>query len=188
MPSASQPHEPLLQLKLTLRDIEPPIWRRLLVPGSVTLLRLHRIFQIAMGWEDYHLYGFRIAEADYGEPDPDGPMGMKSARRAKLGQVVTHRRQVFTYQYDFGDDWHHDIVVEEIGSPQPGVNYPVLIDGSRACPPEDCGGPWGYGGLLAIIRDPSHEEYPDRLEWLREGFDPEVFDRDQVNRRLARMR
>ena len=115
-------------------------------------------------------------------------MGMKSARGVKLGQVVTNQGQVFTYQYDFGDDWQHDIVVEEIGSPQPGVNYPVLIDGSRACPPEDCGGPWGYGGLLAIIRDPSHEEYLGRLEWLGEGFDPEVFDLDQANSRPVRMR
>ena len=188
MPPGHQQAGTLLQLKVTLRDIDPPIWRRLLVPCSVTLFRLHRLLQIAMGWEDYHLYAFNIAGVEYGEPVPDWPTDNKSARRFRLEQVVFVQGQRFAYQYDFGDNWEHDILVEHILARAPGTRYPVCIDGSRACPPEDCGGPWGYAELLEIIQDPSHEEYLDRLEWLGEGLDPEAFNLDLVNQRLARMR
>ena len=115
---------------VTLRALDPPIWRRLLVPGSVILLQLHRILQIAMEWEDYHLYAFNIAGVEYGEPDPDWPPGVKVARRVKLEQVITRR----------------------------------CIDGSRACPPDDCGGFWGYSELLEIIDDSGHEEHMERME------------------------
>jgi len=141
-----------------------------------------------MGWEDYHLYAFKIAGVEYGEPDPDGPTDMKSARWVKADQVINRRRQRFTYQYYFGDDWQHDLVVEEILPPDPGTRYPRCIDGSSSGPPEDCGGPWGYAELLEITRDPSHEECLERMELLGEGFDPEAFDLDQVNHRLARLR
>jgi len=112
-----------------------------LVPGSITLLRLHRILQIAMGWEDYHLYAFKIAGVEYGEPDPDWPPDTKLAGRVKLDQVISLRGQRFSYHYDFGDDRQHDVVSEDILSPDPGVRRPACLDGSRACPPEDCGGP-----------------------------------------------
>ena len=186
---AEQKNETIYQLKITLKESKPPIWRRIQVPANITLHKLHAILQCVMGWYDYHLYGFRIAGIEYGIPDPDGDFDefdLKDSRRARLNKVISGEKAVFTYDYDFGDGWEHQILVEKILPAESGVQYPVCLAGKRACPPEDCGGIGGYEDLLKIIRNPAHEEYEEMMEWLGGPFDPEEFDIEDINPYLAR--
>ena len=174
------------QLKITLRDVKPPVWRRIQVPASITLAKLHLVVQAAMGWENYHLYSFSAGGTKYGEPDPE--LQLRSARSARLNAVAPGPRAKLQYTYDFGDSWEHDIVVEKALASEPGVHYPMCVAAKRACPPEDCGGAWGYEELLDILGDPEHEEYEERLEWAGGTFDPEAFDLDAANAALRRLR
>jgi hypothetical protein len=172
------------QLKITLKDIRPPIWRRVQVQDC-SLGKLHEIVQTCMGWGDCHLHAFEIGGEQYGPPDPDGMMEYADERKLKLSRVVNAGLTKFTYTYDFGDNWEHTIQVEKTLPAEPGVRYPRCVAGKRACPPEDCGGPWGYGDFLEAIENPKHPEHEDRLEWVGSEFDPEAFDIDAVNERLA---
>lgn len=175
------------QLKVTLKNTRPPIWRRVLVPGNVSLEKLHDILQVVMGWEDYHLHQFIVGDTYYGTRDPDaGIWGMeaRSERAARLSQVAPAEKSKFTYEYDFGDSWYHDILVEKITPPEKGVSYPVCIKGKGACPPEDVGGIWGYYAFLEAIKDPSNPEHGDMLEWAGGSFDPEEFDLEGINQAL----
>ena len=174
----------IYQLKVTLEEIEPPIWRRLEVPGDITLARLHSVIQLAMGWQDYHLHEFRIGDVTYGEPNPefDDDREIKDDRRAWLRRAVSGVGEEFIYLYDFGDGWTHDIVVEDIRASEPRIRYPRVIAGARACPPEDVGGPYGYVDFLQAIADPKHTEHDGMLEWVGGEFDPEAFDVDAKNR------
>jgi hypothetical protein len=179
------------QFKVALLEIEPSIWRRFLVPSSVTLHRLHLILQDVMGWSNYHLYRFQIGREEYGEPHPDNEfneLNFKNSRRTKLGQVVTKKGDVFRYEYDFGDSWEHMLLVEDILEYQPDMRYPVCLTGERACPPEDCGGPYGYADLLETIANPGHEDYQDMMTWLGGSFDPDSFDIEIANLKLKSMR
>lgn len=179
--------ETVHQAKVTLKGIRPPIWRRIQVRSGVSLYKLHQILQVTMGWENYHLYEFRVGGVCYGEPDPDFGVEVKSARTAKLSQVAPDEKAKLTYVYDFGDDWEHDVLVEKLLPAEPGVRYPICLAGKRACPPEDCGGIWGYGRLLEVIRNPDDPEHEEMMEWLAGGFDPEEFNLDSVNRELRRV-
>lgn len=179
---------PIYQLKVTLQDIDPPIWRRVQVPGKITLSGLHLVIQKVMGWENYHLYQFTIDGTEYGEPSSDAWSEVKNTRLAKLNRVATGEGSSFMYEYDFGDGWEHQITVEKILLPEPGTQYPICIDGARACPPEDCGGVWGYQDMLETIQDPEDEDYEDIVEWLGDNFDPEAFDLESVNRALQHIR
>jgi len=174
------------QLKITLADIKPPIWRRLEVKDC-TLSKLNDIIQIVMGWEGYHMWSFDIGGEEYGE-DPEGDMEMASARKMKLSQVVQAGVKKFRYTYDFGDTWVHLIQVEKVLEAEPKVKYPRCVTGSRAGPPEDCGGPWGYGDFVEAIQNPKHPEHAERLEWVGGEFDPEAFDLEAVNEQLAMVR
>lgn len=180
------------QLKVSLKGIRPPIWRRIQVLGSTTLQELHFIVQAVMGWENAHLHQFTIDGIDYGQPVPDPIPGLDSDIRNEktftLAQVVTGEKFKFLYVYDFGDDWEHEILVEKVLPLDPKVSYPVCLKGKRACPPEDCGGPWGYADFLAAIQDPSRPEHEEMLEWIDGGFDPEAFDLDESNQWLAAFR
>jgi len=175
------------QLLVTLNDIEPPVWRRIQVSGNATLYRLHLILQDVMGWENYHLFEFKINDVDYGEPDPeDDWYVVKNARRYKVGQLLRDTIERFQYTYDLGDNWEHDIVVEQVLTPAPGARYPQILDGARACPPEDCGGAGGYADLLQAIRDPDDPSHEELLEWAGEDFDPETFDLEELKIWLPR--
>jgi hypothetical protein len=171
------------QLKITLRDIKPPIWRRVQVKDC-TLSQLHNIIQTCMGWDGYHLHSFEIGGEQYSEPDPDGMMETEDERKVKLSQVVAGGIKKFTYTYDFGDNWEHVIQVEKTLEAEAGVRYSRCIIGKRACPPEDCGGPWGYAEFLEAIRDPKHERHEELLEWVGGEFDPEKLDIEAVNEEL----
>ncbi len=174
----------IYQIKVTLEGSKPPIWRRLRVSGDVTLAQLHDIIQIAMGWEGYHLHQFIVGNAYYGEPHPDYGPEMRDERRVTLRQIAPREGMRFRYEYDFGDGWMHQILVEKFLPPEPGEVYPICIEGKRACPPEDVGGIWGYYDFLEAIRDPEHPEHEDYLEWIGGEFDPEAFDLEGVNEAL----
>ncbi len=172
------------QLKITLKGSRPPIWRRVQVLSSTTLGELHRIIQIAMGWTDSHLHQFTIHGEEYGEPQPEFDFYVQDEAKVKLSKVVTGEKFKFTYDYDFGDSWDHQILVEKVLPPAADGHYPVCLTGKRACPPEDCGGVWGYEEMLEAIKDPTHPEYENYQEWLPEDFDPEFFDLAEVNEAL----
>ena len=175
------------QLKITLRDIKPPAWRRVQVKDC-SLAKLHDIIQTCMGWDGYHLHAFEVGGEQYSEPDPDGIMETEDERTVKLSQVVTGGIKKFSYVYDFGDNWDHIIQVEKTLEPEAGVRYPRCTAGKRACPPEDCGGPWGYGDVLDAIQNPEHEQHGDLKEWVGGEFDPEEFDMEAANEGLRAVR
>lgn len=179
----------IYHLRITLPYIEPPIWRRLEVPGDMTFAALHQAIQKAMGWEDYHLWTFYIDKTEVGPPQPAGfdfpgsPRPLPAARTT-LDEMLSGRRIKFRYIYDMGDDWLHEIKVEKTLAPEPGVQYPRCTGGARACPPEDCGGFPGYQNFLEALADPKHPEHEEMLEWIGGEWDPEAFDPDAVNAAL----
>ena len=175
--------EPALvyQMKVTLLDIRPPIWRRFLVASDRTLYRLQLILQTVMGWDNYHLYRFTIDGVRFGEPDEEYEPDIKHARRTKLCKIIDAENQKIFYTYDYGDGWEHEILVENILPMTSGTQYPICLEGERACPPEDCGGPPGYDRLLEIIQNPGDEEYEHMMLWVGGHFDPEAFDLQEVN-------
>jgi hypothetical protein len=160
------------------------------VPSGITLQNLHRIIQVVFGWEDYHLWVFETRSGDYGMADRE--LGHRSAASKKLQDVAGRAGERIRYTYDFGDNWAHDIVVEEVSVPEPEATYPRVVAGRRAGPPEDCGGMWGYLDLVEILADPDHEEHESRVEWLgldsADEFDPAAFDLDAVNKALGSTR
>jgi len=179
---------PIYRIKVTLRHVAPPVWRRIEVPADIKLGKLHRILQATMGWTDSHLHAFRAGNTTYGVPDPDYPRDeTRNERNVRLDKVAGAGDKL-VYEYDFGDGWEHEIEVEKVTEPETAVHYPRCTSGERSCPPEDCGGPPGYERLLEILRDPRHEEYGEMREWLGGDFDPETFDLDEVNQALKRMR
>ena len=179
----------IYQLKVTLKGSRPPIWRRILVPGPISLVGLHGVIQSAMGWENRHLFEFEIKGLRYADnPEEamftyDPPEDPFLHTLDGLGLEVHNS---FTYLYDFGDDWIHQVLIEAILPADASLEYPVCIKGIRACPPEDCGGIWGFESLLDILGDSSHPDYESMAEWVGPNFDPEAFDLDMVNRRMKR--
>jgi hypothetical protein len=178
----------IYQIKVTLNESKPPIWRRILVAGDVNLEKLHYVLQVAMGWTNSHLHQFIVGQTYYGEPHPDYGSEMREERRVRLNQVARGEGITFIYEYDFGDSWMHTLLVEKILSPEPGQQYPVCVEGQRACPPEDVGGVWGYEEFLGAIRDPDHPEHEDYLEWVGGEFDSEEFDLEETNGILRDLR
>ncbi len=177
----------IYQLKVTLRESKPPIWRRLEVPGNTSLAKLHDILQIAMGWTNSHLHQFEVNKQFYSDPT-FGLEDTLSEKRITLADLGLQSKMRFSYEYDMGDDWQHDILVEKIVDPEPGVRYPRCLTGKRACPPEDCGGIYGYDDVLDAIGDPQNPEHDEWLTWLGGEFDPEAFDQAVVTAQLHSLR
>ena len=173
----------VVSLKVTLRDTKPPVWRRLLAPGETTLGDLHRAIQAAMGWEDCHLHSFDIEGRQYGNPRSVGDVA--DEERVTLKNLITSGVARFAYTYDFGDNWEHAVVVEKSVPDVEALSRPICIAGKRRCPPEDCGGSWGYRELLEILADPAHAEHAERCEWLDEDFDPDDFNPEIADATLA---
>ena len=174
------------QIKVSLSGSKPPIWRRILVADTTTLSQLHAVLQTVMGWADYHLHMFIINGQIYGDPEDDefGDMGTKNESRFKLNQLVGREGFKFRYEYDFGDSWLHDLLVEKILPAEKNTHYPVCVAGKRACPPEDSGGVGGYEEILEAKTNPKHPQHREYKEWIGENFDPEHFDLDEVNKVL----
>lgn len=185
---SSKSSSSIYQLKITLRDSHPPIWRRVLVPGNFSLYKLHQVIQLAMGWQNSHLHQFIVDGKYYGIPSSEDWEPVIDERRFTLEQIAPSLKCKFVYEYDFGDSWEHEVVVEKIITPEPSEKYPQCIKGKRACPPEDVGGVWGYETFLEALQDAGHEEYDSYLEWVGGEFDPEAFDLAAINRALWRMK
>jgi hypothetical protein len=179
---------PIYQLKISLNDVRPPIWRRVQTPASTTLTKLHQIIQLTMGWDTSHLHAFQVGTTTYGDPHPDLDDWMENQRGVLLSQVAPVEKSKIRYEYDFGDGWVHTLLVEKILPPEEGLTYPRCLTGRRACPPEDCGGPWGYADFLEALADPKHEQHTELVEWVGEDFNPAAFDLDAVNAKLKKVR
>ncbi|KWN21997.1 hypothetical protein WT83_04810 [Burkholderia territorii] len=178
----------LLQLKIELSGIKPSIWRRIVVPETITLAKLHRVIQVAMGWTDSHLHEFEIAGERFGIPDPGFDFGepVISEARARLGKCLGGAASL-RYLYDFGDDWEHKIKVEKVLSTDICL-YPLYLGGANACPPEDVGGPYGYVRFVEVIADSAHPEHERMLDWHGGPFDPTAVDHDLIQVRLKRIK
>jgi len=174
----------IIRISITLLDVDPAIWRRIEVPASFTLEGLHDVIQTVMGWADYHLHHFQFADVMYGVPSPED-REMNDGRKIKLSTALVDGERAFQYLYDYGDGWCCIVVLEAVAPTVPGTVYPRLVEGARRGPPEDVGGPWGYGEFLEAIADPKHERHAELLEWCGGDFDPQQFDIDKINRRLA---
>ncbi len=173
----------VVSLKVTLKGTKPPVWRRLLAPGSMTLGELSEAILAAMGWIGGHLHAFDVDGRQYGDPAMLDDVANENS--LTLNGVVKSGVKRFGFTYDFGDDWEHSVTVEKTLAPAPGQNYPACVDGKRNCPPEDCGGIWGYAELLEILGDRAHPEREERLEWIGDNFDPEKFEVSIADHRLA---
>ena len=172
--------ERLYQFKITLLESKPPIWRRIQVKNC-TLDKLHEHIQTAMGWTNSHLHQFEIDGERYGDPEliDDGfeDFHCVDSTMTRIGEIVPKdgKRFQFNYQYDFGDDWQHEVLFEGCLRAEKGGRYPVCVEGERACPPEDVGGVRGYAELLEALANPKHEQHEDFVEWAG-PFDSEQFD------------
>lgn len=175
----------LYQIKVSLNDVKPSIWRRLLISSTTNLSELHNIIQVAMGWTDTHLHQFIVGNERYGIPDPDFEDGTKSEDKIRIGTLLKKEKQWIIYGYDFGDDWEHKIILEKILPYKSGETAPKCIGGRRGCPPEDVGGPLGYEEFLKAYKHKTHSEHEEMVEWAGEYFDPDRFDPNEINEILS---
>ena len=163
----------IAHLRIKLDDVEPAVVRRIEVPLTIRLDRLHLVLQAAMGWTNSHLYEIRARDVGWGRPDPDFGDGPLDASKARLIDVLEDvGTRSLKYLYDFGDGWEHSVRVERITDAVPGIAYPRLVEAIGRCPPEDVGGPWGYREFLDAVADPKHQEHAERLQWIGGHFDP----------------
>jgi hypothetical protein len=172
---------PIYRLKVTLRGSRPPIWRRFLVPGGITLKRLHDSLQAVMGWYDGHLHQFQCGGKLFGTSDREFGISRISETKTTVDQLLRRPKDRLLYEYDFGDGWEHDVILEAILPPGRGDRYPIVVAGHRACPPEDVGGIPGYEYFLEILANPKHPEYQEMVDWAGDRFDPEHFDLQETN-------
>ena len=176
----------IYQIQIALADFRPKIWRRILVQSDLPLSDFHLTIQIAMGWENAHLHQFIKNKTFYTERMEDdwtwNDLKNVDYKNLKISDLLIKVKDKIDYEYDFGDSWHHDIILEKILPQDSKSKYPTCIDGQFACPPEDCGGIWGYKNLLEILNNPKHEEHDEYLEWIGGEFDPEAFDKDSINK------
>lgn len=180
----------IYQLRIELQHIKPAIRRCVLVPGSITLAKLDRVIQAAMGWENSHLHEFRIEEKRYGTPDPEWTEpDVLNERKYKLGDLLGETVQQFSYSYDFGDGWEHSVVVEQrLAAIEDKNTWPMCISGQNACPPEDVGGPDGYMDFLEAIHNPDHERHEDLWMWWGGPFDAQGFSLNDTNKAIFKLR
>lgn len=171
------------QLKIILKGAKPPIWRRILVDPETLLVDFHRIIQTTMGWTNSHLHLFAGQKYEYA-PREFEVEGTRDSRVVKLKDILKGEKQKILYEYDFGDGWEHEILLEKIIEEEGEKQIPRCIGGRKNCLPEDCGGVGGYEELLNIISDPDHEDHKEMLVWLGGDFDPDYFDKHEVNELL----
>lgn len=177
----------IYELKIMLRGSKPPIWRRIAVAADMRLSDLHQVIQVVMGWGNYHLHQFVVRDRCWSDQRMEVE-GAEDERKMRLCELSPAVKSKFIYEYDFGDDWEHEIEVVKIGPPADNVKYPVCLAGKLACPPEDCGGVWGYYEKLEVLKNPKHKDYEELIEWMGKKFDPERFDLEKINAALANLR
>ena len=178
------------QLKIALLDVSPTVWRRLVVPSSIKLPKLHQVFQTALGWTNGHLHEFVINGVRYSDPDPDfdDETGQVDEQGVILDDALGIDARCFDYVYDFGDDWHHGVLVEDQHLEAKPPRAIRCVAGENACPPEDVGGALRYAEFLVAIADPGHEEHESFREWSGGQFDPKRFDLEAINRMLSKIK
>jgi len=180
----------IYQVQIALKGSNPKIWRRLLIPSYLFLSDFHEVIQASMGWTNSHLHQFIKNKTFYTVRMQDDDFWDETNNvdytNVKVSDLLKKEKDRIIYEYDFGDSWEHDVILEKILSLDKNTKYPVCLTGKMQCPPEDCGGIWGYAEMLEILKDPDHEEYEEYMEWLGETFDPEYFDKDEVNKLLRR--
>ncbi|MDR1041226.1 MAG: plasmid pRiA4b ORF-3 family protein [Deltaproteobacteria bacterium] len=184
---------PFYSFRIELKEIKPKIWRYFYAPSNISLKRFHNVIQEVMGWSNYHLFSFRIFGEDFMDSDADDPFSFLQTRsglsRIKLDSLGLSKGSRFTYMYDMGDGWDHVIkVLDDDYVPKTPKRKYGCFKGARACPPEDCGGPYGYENLLEILGNPDHMEHEERMEWAGGPLDPEAFDMDAINDSLRHIR
>lgn len=174
-----------VQVHVALDDIEPRIWRRLIVPLDTTLADMHPIIQAAMGWSDAHLHEFDVGGLTYGDTwnlsaeRTDDDARVYDAQEVRMRDFSRNPGVTFTYVYDFGDNWRHTVTIEKLVAAMPAPKKPSCIDGARCCPPEDVGGTSGYFEFLRVLLAPEPDEADEQRRikrWSRGRFDPEKFD------------
>ena len=182
---------PLYQLKITLQWSKPAIWRRVVVRADLTLDRLHQVIQRVMPWTDSHMHQFILGKTYYGVTNQEGgDMGGETLneKRHTLAGIVPAAKGKFSYEYDFGDGWLHDLTVEKVLPPGANFKHPVCLAGKNACPPDDCGGLPGYYNLLEVLGDPENPEHDEMKDWLGGEWDAAWFDLAAVNRGLKQLK
>jgi len=177
----------IARLHIQLDEVEPAIWRRVEVPLTSSFKAIHDAIQAAMLFEDCHLFQFEIGNRRYGYPDPDWGNDMRDARYIRLSSVVDRNVTRFTYTYDFGDDWRHSVVVEDVFAAEPIVDSPRFVDGARRAPPEDVGGLPGFEAFLEAMADPEHPEHHSVRTWYGRRFEPEDIDVRTITQRFAKL-
>ena len=178
--------EIVYRFRLELLGVAPTIWRTLEVPSTFSFFYLHRVIQLALGWEDYHLHLFKVEKMKIGDPNPEWDLQCLDERDLLLGEFPLQLGDEIRYEYDFGDGWDHLLVLEAMLLAEKDVTYPRCTGGARACPLEDCGGPWGYSEMLKALADPTDPDYEHWSSWAGEDFDPEDFDFMAINADLAK--
>ena len=185
------PLRSIYQLKVTLKGIKPPIWRRLLVSNSMTLNDLHLAIQFSIGWTNSHLYDFEYQGKRYSEPSDEddfydlGEFVKLDSTETRLSSLLRQEKEKLSYTYDFGDNWQHEVLLEKILPFKTDLRLPSCLKGRRSCPPEDIGGPYGYKRFLEIFNNPKHPEHEEHKEWVEDDFDSENIDLDGINLMLA---
>ena len=178
----------IYQVQIELKRFKPKIWRRILVPSDLLLSDFHRIIQTTMGWTNSHLHQFiknrtfytvRLQDDDFWDEHDS-----VDYKKMKISDLLKKEKEKIIYEYDFGDGWEHDILLEKILPIDEKIKYPICLTGKMNCPPEDCGGVWGYSDMLEILKQPNHDEYESYIEWLGDKFDPAYFNKDEVNELL----
>lgn len=190
MDTTSSTGPTIFQVKIRLLGVsKPPVWRRLLVPQAIQLDHFHQVVQLAMGWSNYHMHVFSTDSGEYGVADPE--LGFLDEGQMTLLQLLSAPGDRIRYTYDFGDDWEHEITLEQMLDAEPEQVYPICVAGKGACPPEDCGSAWGYARLREVLADPSDKEHASMIEWLEleraSDFDAAAFKIDAVNDALGQL-
>lgn len=173
----------ILELEIVLQGSKPKIWRRVLVPANMNFHELHYIIQFSMGWTHSHLHQFVVGnnQRRIGIPFEDDFDEMEDSRKIKINSLLKAPKDHIIYEYDFGDDWKHIVEVKKVHLPEKSKKYPLLIGGAMACPPEDCGGIWGFQDLVENMKRKGSKEYKELVEWLGKEFIPEEFDLEEIN-------
>jgi hypothetical protein len=181
----AQAGDPVLQVRMTLMDVDdPPVWRRVLIPAAYPLDRVHAVIQAAMGWQNCHMHAFRLGDVSYGLPDPDDVLGFLDERKSRLGDLGATVDRI-EYEYDFGDSWEHELVIEARTVAQDEGIYPACVAGEGACPPEDCGGSYGFEEFKELLAGPPSAEREEMLQWAGGDYDPARFNLTAANTAVA---
>jgi Plasmid pRiA4b ORF-3-like protein len=183
----------IIQLKISLNHSKPLIWRQILITKETTFFELHHIIQIAMGWDNYHMFefdleGYRIGEIDEEEKNNGyGSDQVSDCREVTLGDLITQQKEIINYLYDFGDNWRHEIKVERFLNIDNATLYPTCIGGQMNCPPEDCCGIHSFYNCIEVLKNKKHPDYKDIAEWFAKRYNPTKFDKEKVNRQLKKL-